>query len=353
MISIDKILRLELAEIIYNPSRLCYNEYNIFTIERSNMGGYMNIVDLHCDTLDCLLKDKLSGVHYNLYRRSGHLDLERMVENDYLVQVFAGFINLGEVESAYERGKQYVNLFKQLCAEYSPYIAPVYFFRDIEANQKRGQMSAILAIEDGSVLEGSLERLQEFYIDGVRLITLTWNHPNEIGFPAGSTEGLTEKGKDIVEMMQQEGIIVDVSHLSDAGFWDVDAIMQKPFVASHSNARSICNHKRNLTDEQIKAIANKGGVIGLNYYDAFLEADKSKLSIESFLRHIQHILNVGGEDVLALGSDFDGIDTNPVLPHAGELNRLFEAIERSEITPKIIDKIKGENALRMMREVLK
>ncbi len=313
----------------------------------------MNIVDLHCDTLECLLKDKLNGVHYNLYKRDGHLDLERMVENDYMVQFFAGFVNVGEVPNAYERGKQYVQLFKQLCAEYSPYLAPVKFFQDIERNKKHGLMSAVLTIEDGSVLEGSLERLREFYIDGVRLITLTWNYPNEIGYPAGYAKGLTKKGREIVEMMQQEGIIVDVSHLSDAGFWDVDAIMQKPFVTSHSNARSICNHKRNLTDEQIKAIANKGGVIGLNYYDAFLEEDKSKLSTDSFIRHIQHILYVGGEDVLALGSDFDGIDTNPVLPHVGAIPYLFEAMEQSKITASVIDKIKGKNALRMMREVMK
>lgn len=313
----------------------------------------MHIVDLHCDTLDCLLTDKLNGIHYNLYRRDGHLDLKRMLEQDYLLQVFAGFINLSEVESAYERGKQYVNLFKQLCAEYNPYIAPVNFFQDIELNRKHGQMSALLSIEDGSVLEGSLERLREFYLDGVRLITLTWNYPNEIGHPAGFDEGLTEKGKAIVEMMQQEGIIVDVSHLSDAGFFDVAEIMKKPFMASHSNARSICNHKRNLTDEQITVIASKGGVIGLNYYDAFLEEEKEKLSMDSFLSHIKHILNVGGEDVLALGSDFDGISTNPVLKDVSALPNLWDAMERNGISPRVIDKVKGKNALRMMREVLK
>lgn len=313
----------------------------------------MHIVDLHCDTLDCLLRDKLNGIHYNLYKRNGHLDLARMEEQGYLLQVFAGFINLSEVESAYEYGKQYVQLFKQLCAEYSPYIASVNFFQDIELNRKRGQMSALLSIEDGSVLEGSLERLREFYLDGVRLITLTWNYPNEIGFPAGHTGGLTRKGKDIVEMMQQEGIIVDVSHLSDAGFKDVAEIMEKPFMASHSNARSVCNHRRNLTDAQIKTIAEKGGVIGLNYYDAFLEEDKAQLSMESFMRHISHILNVGGEDVLALGSDFDGIDTNPVLPDMSALPSLWDLMERTGIPARIMDKIKGENALRMMREVLK
>ena len=313
----------------------------------------MNIVDLHCDTLDCLLTDKLNGTHYNLYRRDGHLDLKRMEEQGYLLQIFAGFIDLGKVESAYARGKEYVRLFKQLCAEYSPYIAPVHFFRDIEINQKRGQMSALLSIEDGSVLEGSLDRLKEFYLDGVRLITLTWNYPNEIGFPAGAEQGLTEKGKAIVEMMQQEGMMVDVSHLADAGFFDVADIMKKPFVASHSNARSVCNHRRNLTDEQIKVIAAKGGVIGLNYYDAFLEEEKGNLSLESFLRHIRHILNVGGEDVLALGSDFDGITTNPVLPHMSALPSLWEAMEQDGISPRIMDKIKGENALRVMREVLK
>lgn len=329
----------------------------------------MSIVDLHCDTLDVLLGQKQSGAHYNLYKREGHLDIERMLECGYMVQCFAAFVNSKKVESPYKRGKELADLYKQLCAEYSPYIAPVFHFQDILNNKKRGLMSAVLTIEEGGVLEGSQEHLREFYEDGVRLITLTWNYPNELGYPGclettpipevsgwkvtGEYPGLTRCGIEMVQTMEEKGIIIDVSHLSDAGFWDVAAVTKKPFLASHSDARSVCSHKRNLSDAQIRTIAERGGVIGLNYCNEFLEQDLSKLSMESFIRHIKHIINVGGEQVLALGSDFDGIDTNPVLPHVGALPHLFEAMAASGISASVIDKIKGENALCMMNEVMR
>lgn len=329
----------------------------------------MKIVDLHCDTVHELNKLKVAGEHYNLYKWDGHLDIERMQKGGYLVQCFAAYVHMPSVESPYQQGKALAELYKQLCAEYSPYIAPVYHFSDIAENAKKGLISGILTIEEGGVLEGSLEKLREFYQYGVRMITLTWNFPNEIGYPGcleetplpevsnwkvkGEYPGLTKRGIEIVEKMQEQGIIVDVSHLSDAGFWDVAAIMKKPFVASHSNARSICGHKRNLTDAQIRTIGERGGVIGLNYSDDFLEDNPANLTWDSFIRHIKHMINVGGEDVLALGSDFDGIQTNPLIPHAGAVPRLFEVMAQNGIAPSVIDKMKGENALRVMKEVLR
>ena len=330
----------------------------------------MKIVDLHCDTLDELLAQKLKGEHYNLYKRDGHLDIDRMLQSGYLLQCFAAFVNMQKVESPYERGMELARLFQQLCAEYCPYIAPVYHYQDIAKHAEQGLMSAMLTIEEGGVLEGSLTHLKEFYEMGVRLITLTWNHPNEIGYPGclekvsvpehpmgwkvtGEYPGLTKKGIEIVETMQEKGIIVDVSHLSDAGFWDVAAITKKPFVASHSNARSVCGHKRNLSDAQIRTIAERGGVIGLNFAADFLEDQPGEVCLGSFVRHIQHIIKVGGEDVIALGSDFDGITTNPAMPHAGVLPDLFETMVQKGIAPSVIDKMKGQNALRMMKEVIR
>jgi membrane dipeptidase len=153
--------------------------------------------------------------------------------------------------------------------------------------------------------------------------------------------------------MEEQGIIVDVSHLSDAGFWDVAAITKNPFVASHSNARSICPHKRNLSDAQIRTIGERGGVIGLNFADDFLEKDPTNLTWDSFIRNIKHMIKMGGEDVLALGSDFDGIPTNPLIPHAGAVPCLFEVMEQNGIPASVIDKMAGANALRVMKEVLK
>ncbi len=334
------------------------------------LGGIkMRIVDLHCDTVHELNKLRVRGEHYNLYKSHGHLDVEHMHQGGYMVQCFALFVHMKEVVSPYVQGKTLVDLYKRLCAEYSPYIAPVYHFSDIEEHAKKGLVSGILTIEEGGVLEGSLEKLQEFYEYGVRMITLTWNFPNEIGFPGcleeralpevtnwkvlGAYPGLTPKGIEIVQTMEEQGIIVDVSHLSDAGFWDVAALTGKPFVASHSNARSICGHKRNLSDAQIRTLGERGGVMGLNYEPQFLENNPEELSWDSFMRHIKHIINVGGEEVLALGSDFDGIDLNPLLPHAGAVPRLFEVMEQHGIAPSVIDKMSSKNALRVMKEVIR
>lgn len=330
----------------------------------------MRIVDLHCDTLDEMFTNKQRNEHYNLYKRQGHLDIERMQKSDYMLQCFAAFVDMGKVESAYEQGKALANLYRQLCAEYSPYIAPVYCYGDIEKNAEKELISAMLTIEEGGVLEGSTERLREFYEAGVRLITLTWNYPNELGYPGcleqtpvpekpvnwkvtGTYPGLTKKGMEIVEAMEENGIIVDVSHLSDAGFWDVAAVTQKPFIASHSNARKMCRHKRNLSDAQIRTIAERGGVIGLNFARDFLEEDMERVCLNSFVRHIKHMIYIGGEDVIALGSDFDGITTNPAMPHAGKLSDLFETMAASGIAPSVIDKMQGRNALRLMKEVLR
>lgn len=331
----------------------------------------MQIVDLHCDTLHELNKLRVKGEHYNLYHSEGHLDIERMQACGYGLQCFAAFVHMKEVESAYEQGKTLAKLYKQFCTEYSPYIAPVSSYADIKKNAKNGLISAMLTIEEGGVLEGSVERLKEFYEYGVRMITLTWNFPNELGCPGcleaqvvpeigsidtwkvkGAYPGLTKKGVEIVEKMQEMGVIVDVSHLSDTGFWDVAAITKKPFVASHSNARSVCGHKRNLSDAQIRLLAERGGVMGLNYAVDFLEDDPAALSWESFIRHIKHIINVGGEDVLALGSDFDGIKTNPLLTDSGKLPQFFEQMQQHGIASSVIDKIKGANAMRVMKEVL-
>ncbi|MCD8130094.1 MAG: dipeptidase [Lachnospiraceae bacterium] len=328
----------------------------------------MNIIDLHCDTLSRMLRMEKQGEPQSLYRREGHLDLERMHQSGYLLQCFAAFVFMGRGEDPYEKGKKLAELFQRCMKENESYIEPVYRFSDIEKNQAAGKLSGMLTIEEGGVLQGSVEKLREFYEYGVRLITLTWNFPNELGYPGAKEEtpvpeavnwkvkgeypGLTGRGIEMVEAMEEMGVIVDVSHLSDAGFWDVAACTRKPFVASHSNARSVCGHKRNLTDAQIRTLAEHGGVMGLNFAADFLNDDGTKVSLDDFVRHALHIINVGGEDVLALGSDFDGIETNPAMPHCGDLPRLFDTMKKAGMTESVIDKIKGENALRVLKAVL-
>lgn len=186
-------------------------------------------------------------------------------------------------------------------------------------------------------------------------MTLTWNYRNQIAdgaFENATGGGLTTFGKKVVSQMNSLGMIIDVSHLSDAGFWDVDKISEKPYIASHSNARKICNSQRNLTDEQIKAISEKGGAIGINLYPKFLSLNE-KSDINDILKHIDYIINTGGEDCIGIGCDFDGINCMPENIYGVEsLEFIINEVEK-KYGFLIAEKFAGKNFLRVMKDVLK
>jgi len=223
-------------------------------------------------------------------------------------------------------------------------------------------------VEEGAVCKGEIEKLHSLYDIGVRMLTLTWNYPNELGYPnldsnrktdsytPDTKKGLTEKGREFVAEMERLGMIVDVSHLSDGGFWDVAESTSKPFVASHSNAREVCRHVRNLSDDMIRLLADRGGCMGLNFYADFLKESLEESlkpgGIEDVVRHALHITNVGGIEVLGLGSDFDGIDTNAELPGVQSMGALWDALCKAGFRESELDKIFYGNVLRVYRQVL-
>ncbi|MDE7323264.1 MAG: dipeptidase, partial [Lachnospiraceae bacterium] len=211
---------------------------------------------------------------------------------------------------------------------------------------------------------------------GARMMTLSWNYPNELASPNlfseemlkdsdsgirtkegfhmfDNSKGLSEKGFLFVERMQELGMIVDVSHLSDKGFWDIANNIKTPFVASHSNARALCGHARNLTDDMIKAIADRGGVIGLNYYGCFLnESNDSHSTVSRMAAHARHIINVGGGECLGLGSDFDGIGGELEIQDCSQMYKLVDELERRHFTGMEIENILYRNVMRAYRELL-
>ncbi len=232
-------------------------------------------------------------------------------------------------------------------------------------------MSAMLTIEEGATTNCNLHFLRNLYRLGVRMITLTWNFDNGIGHPnfkakkpdgtpdstIPNDEGLTEFGIEMVQEMERLGIIIDVSHLSDGGFWDVMKYTTKPFVASHSNARGQCNHVRNMTDEMILALAKRGGVMGINYAADFLEVapdDKEGFmsTVDNMVKHIQYIKNLAGIDVIGLGSDFDGISQNLEMKDCSMLGMLADRLRENGFTEEEIEKIFYKNVLRVFKEVL-
>ena len=265
----------------------------------------MYSIDLHCDTASRLLYENLK-----LKESICKVDIEKLKKSKAKAQVFAHFIELNIVNNPYTEFINMYNNFISEIKENEDSIEIVRNLKELEVVNSKGKIGAFLSIEEGEVLEGKVERVKELYDMGIRFITLTWNFKNSIGYPNAGYKykdyGLTEKGKEIVLEMERLGIIPDCSHLSDGGFYDLIDICRKPFVATHSNARVITDHSRNLTDDMIVKLAEKGGVMGLNFCAPFLGNERVP-SINSMIKHIKHIRNVGGIDVLALGTDYDGI----------------------------------------------
>lgn len=355
----------------------------------------MRIVDMHCDTISVLLekrrkKERESQIDMvaSLRQNDGHIDLVKLKASGYLLQNFALYVDKEGGGDPWERVQELYALYSDEMEKNKDIIAPVYRFEDIAKNESRGLISSLLTVEEGAVCKGEIEKLCKLYDQGVRMMTLTWNYPNELGFPnlngprgRGMREavlglpederekvvkaylntpdienGLTEKGREFVCKMEELGMIVDVSHLSDAGFYDVLDCSSKPFVASHSNAREICPCVRNMTDDMIRKLAERGGVMGLNFCADFLTQLTAGVhnpgTIGAIVEHAKHIVNVGGIEVLGLGSDFDGIATHEELPHAGKMHLLYDALKCGGFTEGDLDKILGENVLRVYKDVL-
>lgn len=333
----------------------------------------MGIIDMHCDTISELLKHKRSGENYGGLRKNlGHIDLEKLKKSDYLVQNFAMYVCLRDVDDPWDEVEAMMDLYDEEVNNNQDVASKILTFGDIRAAKEAGKVGCMMTVEEGGVCKGEMSKLDELYRRGVRMLTLTWNFSNGIGFPnftlskdksvkpdftiPNTKDGLTEFGKEFVEHMEELGMIVDVSHLSDAGFYDVVDITKKPFVASHSNARAVASNVRNLTDDMIRKLADHGGITGINFCKDFLDdlkrEDKNHGSIDAMIRHIRHLVNVGGIDCVGLGTDFDGIGTNPHIPNAGEMPRLVDALHKNGFTSDEIDRILFQNALRVYREIL-
>lgn len=322
----------------------------------------MKVVDMHCDTIGELWKAEKAGKPISLRSNSLHIDLEKMQKGDYLLQNFAMFVFLGREKDPLVNVLEMIDVYNRAMAENADIIGPVLNYEDIEKNRAAGKLSGMLTIEEGAVLKGNPYVVRSLYRLGVRMLTLTWNFENEIGYPNTIVKakdydpsrhyGLKPEGIEIVREMNRVGMIVDVSHLGDDGFWDVVKYCDGPFVASHSNARAVCNHTRNMTDDMIRALADKGGVMGLNFCGDFLNPN-GKSRAEDMVRHAKHIINVGGSDILGLGTDYDGIDGDLELDHCDKMPLLAQEMERQGFSTQQIEKIFHGNVLRLYREVLK
>lgn len=330
----------------------------------------MLVCDMHCDTISLLLDRKNKNEEYSLLENNLHVDLKKMQQGDYLLQNFAMFIFLENNPDPYKNCNDMIDVYYEQLDKNRDIIKPVYKYQDILDNHSQGYLSSLLTIEEGGVINNDLSNLKHYYDRGVRMITLTWNFSNGIGYPnleypitkfeelkhLNTTDGLTDFGKQYIKEMERLGMIIDVSHLGDKGFYDVYENTTKPFVASHSNSRTVCNVARNLSDDMIVKLASRGGVMGINFCGDFLKETKdgdAASTIESIIEHIDYIKELVGIDYIGLGSDFDGIDSTLEIKNVSYMPTLEKALEEHGYSKEEIEKIFYKNVLRVYQEVLK
>ena len=216
-----------------------------------------------------------------------------------------------------------------------------------------GKANFLLTIEGGEVFEGGPQTVDAFALWGARIAAIVWNNENSFACPAavGNDRGLTQRGQKLVEHMNAQHIAVDVSHLNDAGVKDLLSLSKTPIIASHSCCRALCNHPRNLTDDQLKAIFTMGGYVGINFYPLFLKGEQ-QATIDDLILHIDHMVDLGGAEHIGMGSDFDGIDSHPVgLEHAGCVHALFDRMKERGYDDVAIRNFAGENFRRYLEKV--
>lgn len=315
----------------------------------------MFICDCHCDTLT-----ELYNKNASLYENEQHFDIKRQIALGGGLQFFAIYVPTEVFR--YQGGLRYtlclLDKYNQEIKKLHENGIDVLQVRTAEdaGNVLKHKAATLLAIEEGGAIDGSLEALRCLYELGVRAMTLTWSNRNDIadGINEEATgSGLTLFGKQVVAEMNRLGMLVDVSHISTAGFWSVIETSTKPIIATHSNAKSLCSHPRNLNDEQIKALAQNGGLAGITFAGQFLEEDWRNACIESVYKHIDYMLNlIGNDDHIGFGSDFDGISHPPYnIQGVQDYKPLIEYLSKY-YSDETINKITHQNVINLLQKVL-
>ena len=304
------------------------------------------IIDLHCDTLLYLNKES------DIKNAPGHINLNKLIKGGYLLQCFAVFTHLKYVKNPKEFALEKINIFHENMKKYNQYISHVKTYQDIIDNMENNKISALLSVEELGIIS-SVEEIEELYNKGVRMSTLTWNFDNCFGSPSClGNNGLTELGIKAIKKMEELGIIIDVSHLSDEGVKDILKHTTKPFIASHSNVRNLCDIPRNLPDNLLLEMKNRGCIIGMNYYPELVKKASNELKIDELIKHIDYLKDLSGIDHIALGSDFDGIEGNLEIKDASYLPLLEERLFVHGYTKDDVDKITHLNALNLFSKIL-
>jgi len=358
----------------------------------------MRYFDAHCDTIQPIVLRQADFTADQGAADPGtaepglHVTLPGMLEAGLSAQVFAAWVYAERGTGAeYERAMEQVKGVKDLCRKHSPHLVFATRYADIAAARETpGRIAAIASLEGADPLMGEIDTLCDFYAAGVRLVTLAWGDNAFSGTVFGDGTGLTAKGRELVELCDEMGVVVDVSHASDLAFSQVADIARRPVVASHSNCRMLCPHSRNLTDEMIRSLGERGGVMGMNLASGFLSADFFALQkdeqdewvrrisageggfreatnaaresarklqrppLELVVTHVRHAMNIGGEDCVGLGGDLDGIESTPSgMDTVADYVKLEGLLLAGGLSPGQVGKVCHENFERVFREVLR
>jgi membrane dipeptidase len=308
------------------------------------------LVDGHADIL---LRIEEEGLDFYKDRTSLQQSYHHMVEGGVDLQIFALFVEPEhEPPAMLTRVLQYIETFKREIAD-GKRLGAVYTYQDVLENHAKGIKSGMLSLEGGDCIQGDLRILRSLYDLGVRAMGLTWNNGNCIADGVGEKKdrGLTPFGRSVIREMNRLGMLVDVSHLGERSFWDVLEETRAPVIASHSNAKAVYFHRRNLTDEQIRAIASTGGLVGVTFVPYFIRDGEA--TINDLLLHVDHMLHTAGEDAVGFGSDFDGIERTMLdLRNGSDYPRFLEVLIK-EYGETVTKKLMGENWLRVLKQTLK
>lgn len=308
------------------------------------------VFDAHCDTISRCWRE-----YEGLDRNGGMISLERTAGFERYCQFFALWTADGytgspaggnSVERAYYA---LLRCFREQMARNGDKIVQCRTAQDVERAHRQGKAAAFLSVEGAELLGCNPARLEEAAAEGVVAVNLTWNHANALSGSSGEQpeRGLSPLGRQFMAKMEDLHILVDVSHLSEAGFWDVAELARRPFLASHSNAKSVWDHTRNLTDGQINAIIKNQGVIGLNFYKDFVGG---RQDLGALRAHLDHILELGGASNIALGGDWDGCDTIAALPSIDRLGDFYEYLLCYNYDETVVRDLFYNNLMRVVRE---
>lgn len=308
----------------------------------------MNIYcDGHCDTLKKAFDEKK-----DLNNKKYDYNLEDIKMVNAIIQNLAAFVHT-DFEDGFERAKNIVEYYFSSVSD----ITLITNKEDLENVVSNNKIGALLSIENGKAIENNLDNIDYFYEKGIKIMGITWNDENLLGSGCCSEKdnGLTEFGKAYIKKLEEKNILIDISHTSERTFWDTIKNTNKTIIATHSNCYNICNHPRNLKDEQIKEIAKRNGIIGICFASPFLR-EVGIANVEDIVKHITYIINLVGEDYVGLGSDFDGLKEEKKMQDIKgikDVKIIEDYLIKYGYSQNTVNKIMGENWLRVLKNIFK